>query len=83
MNVGTLYVLWFCAVDECSDVSEKLTANKSLRKSPIAGHKILKDNKLKTKAVKTPNFTRSKHTDFSETPQYEMSLIVNAERQPC
>jgi hypothetical protein len=40
MKVVTFYVFLRCAVDECSDVSEKRTATETLQKPLTARHKI-------------------------------------------
>jgi hypothetical protein len=51
------YVFMHCAVDECSDVSEKNTAAETLQNSTTAHHKIPTDHKPNNK---TRNLTKSK-----------------------
>ena len=62
MNVGPFYVFLYCAVDGCSDVSEKHTATERLQKSHTASRKIPTDHKINNK---TPNITNSKCPQIS------------------
>jgi len=57
MKVGPFYVFLRCAVDECSDVSQKPTATETSQKSPTAHHKTTTDHKPNNK---TQNLTKSK-----------------------
>jgi len=49
VNFGPFYGFLRCAVDECSDVSQKRTATETLQKSPTAPHKIPTHHKLNNK----------------------------------
>ena len=57
VNGGPFCVFLRCAVDGCSDVSEKRTAAETLQKSPNEHYKIPTNHKLNNK---TPNLTNSK-----------------------
>ena len=57
MNVGPSHGFLNCAVDGCSDVSQKRTVAETSQKSPDAHHKTPRDHKLNKK---TQNLTKSK-----------------------
>jgi hypothetical protein len=72
MNFCPFYVFLRCAVDECTDVSEKSTATETLQKSPTARLKIPTDHKTNNK---TQNLTNSKCPQISlQIPNVDVTL---------
>ena len=79
VNVGPFYVFLCCAVDKCSDVSEKRTATKTSQKSPTTHRKIPTDHKLSNK---TQNLTKSKCPQtLLQLPNINVTLWTD--RQQC